>query len=317
MDSHGLDRVEELCAIVYGGKQVPQNTLAEAHKVLLALQTGAIFLPQVQYLLSNAKTPLSLLYGINSVYHIVNKDWNNIPSNIQTELVPFFLSFLADSQQTNVTFIRTSALRCLCRIVREGWLANKSFHGIFEQIKKFLESGSRAHCLLGLQILSNLVIEFDVTNSEHNNSYSTSRAVNSYGYRVMPRYDATKRLISQSFREQGLNNAFLLAIAYVDKGKESGFAEILKEALTTLHITLKFDFVGTGQESTDEGVSCLYIPMGWAENIARDKSLQHLFDIYNLQWSSASGANDALLLKKESASLSLQILSKIIVLVLF
>lgn len=307
MNVQGLNRVEELCLIVYGGKKVNSEVTAEAHKVLLALQTSSTFLPQVQFLLLNSKTPYSLLYGINSMLNIIQKDWKNVPISTQKELIPFLLTFLVEGNHGDVKFILNAAIRCLCRVVREGWMSNKEFHGIFDEVKKLLDSTSRKHCLLGLQIVSTLVTEFDVTNSENGiNKPLTHNGISTYGYRVVARYDASKRLLSQAFREQGLNKVFQISLAFIDKAKENNIPDVLQYSLEVLLACLEFDFVGTGQGLSDESVSCLYIPMEWAEKVARDKSVSRLFEIYNTQWSDSDSTNETQ--RKASATLCLKVL---------
>lgn len=327
MNDQGLQRVEELCNIVYGTVRSSPTIVADAHKTLLALQTSATFLPQIKYLTEKASSTYVLLYAINSLTQIVTKDWNSIRADVQQDLVSFLLTFLANTQSMsnptsgttsgnqqneatgesgvvnggvfsdkqvgsqnralNVKFITKSMIKCLCRVIKQGWLQNESFRGIFAHIKQLLRSGSKAHCVLGLQILADLVAEFDLTAQENvsNSIHSSSVNFNSYGYGIVARYDTSKRMLSQAFREQnGLSQCFMLALEYTQQAQQDGDRDILKEALNTLHACLTYDFVGTGQESNDESVSCLYIPTEWADHIARAKSLRLIFQIYQMQW---------------------------------
>ena len=50
MNAQGLNRVEQLCSIVYGGAPTSDVERVEAHKTLLTLQTSAHFIPQVSVL---------------------------------------------------------------------------------------------------------------------------------------------------------------------------------------------------------------------------------------------------------------------------
>lgn len=217
-----------------------------------------------------------MLFASRSLLQIITRDWKNISTDQRLELVRVIMQKLANIRDGDInqatSYITRSLIQVVSRITKLGWAGNEKHRAIFNDVVQFLQAGG-PHAVLGLRVLSELVNEFDqgLTNSDAG------------------RMNSQDRLAAQAFREQGgLTRAFKLALESVQRYHQNNERLLLKEALHTLHSCLSYDFVGNGQDDSDDVVSCLYIPLDWAEHVARAPAIHLFFDIYKRQWQVAN-----------------------------
>jgi len=271
MEDAELKKLENMCVLLFSGQQeVSLIERLEAQRWLLRLQSSAQFLPQLQYTLEKTQSQYALLFAAKGLSMILSKDWRNVTSAQRIQLQQFLLQMLTKSSDPS-HFVTKALIQTLCLLTKMGWVSDRQLRGLMTEIMKFLQAGVQ-YAVLGLRILSELVLEFELGRNEPSG-----------------RVDAESRQIAQAFKEHdGLSKAFLLALESVNRAFNSQDPArdrpVLKEALKTLQTCLAFDFVGTGHNESDDVVACLYIPIEWTKDIANANALRMLFNIYKAQW---------------------------------
>jgi exportin-7 len=155
-----------------------------------------------------------------------------------------------------------SLIQLIARVTKHGWFDfDKSkgyiFRDILDEIGKFLQ-GSVAHCIIGIQVLHELVVEM--------NTVESARSL------------ANHRKVAGSFRDETLYDVFTLSTTLLQQTiVTDGQQQILIEWLLKLcSICLCFDFIGNSSDESSDDFTTVQIPTNWRP-LFRDFSTLNLF----------------------------------------
>lgn len=187
----------------------------------------------------------------------------------------YVLNYLATRPNLQ-NFVIQALVALLAKLTKYGWFDSSKeeyvFRNIVEDVKIFLK-GSVEHCMIGVQILSQLTNEINqLADSDIGLSYSRHRK------------------IASTFRDYQLFEIFTLACNLLsqarDNAKNLNFHDdarhgLMSQALGLARNCLSFDFIGTQLDDATDEVSVVQIPTGWRAAFLDDNSLKMFFDLYH------------------------------------
>lgn len=179
------------------------------------------------------------------------------------------LGYLAQKGPSLEKFVTTSLIQMLCRLTKYGWFDDEQHREIVSEVTKFLQA-TVDHCIIGLQILSELVTEVNLPVAGRNITFH--------------------RKIAVSFREESLFPIFQVALTTLRQlqlhnilgaspNQENRLGE---QALALLIKCLSFDFIGTNPDESSDETGSLQVPTSWRSVIQEPQTLQLLFDFYKV-----------------------------------
>ncbi|KAF4035500.1 Importin-beta N-terminal domain [Phytophthora infestans] len=265
MDANQLRELETLCRVLYeSGNEVER---AHAQQAVLILQSSAEYIPQCQYVLDNSSSPYALLVASTSLTKLITSHWNNFTTPQRVDIRNYVLGYLAQKGPTLEKFVTTSLIQMVCRLTKYGWFDDEQHREIVAEVTKFLQA-TVDHCVIGLQILSELVTEMDLPVAGRNITFH--------------------RKIAVSFREDSLFRIFQVALTSIKQLQMHNIrgatpqqeARMGDQALSLLIKCLSFDFIGTNPDESSEETGSLQVPTSWRSVIQDPDTLQLLFDFY-------------------------------------
>lgn len=265
MDRSQLENLEMLCKMLYTG--VNEADRARAQQSVLILQSSAEYIPQCQYVLDNSSSPYALLVASTSLTKLITTHWNNFTAPQRVDIRNYVLGYLAQKGPTMEKFVKSSLVQMLCRLTKFGWFDDEQHREILSEVTKFLQA-TVDHCIIGLQILNELVTEM--------NSPVAGRNI------------AFHRKIAVSFREEALFQIFQVALATLRQLHLNNVVGATQEqklrmgdfALSLAIKSLSFDFIGTNPDESADEAGSIQIPTAWRAVIQDPQTMQLLFDFY-------------------------------------
>lgn len=177
------------------------------------------------------------------------------------------LGYLAQKGPTLEKFVTTSLIQMVCRLTKFGWFDDEQHREIVNEVTKFLQA-TVDHCVIGLQILNELVTEMNLPVAGRNITFH--------------------RKIAVSFREDSLYRIFQVALTTL---KQLQVHNILgatptqeqrmgDQALSLVIKCLSFDFIGTNPDESADETGSLQVPTSWRPLVQDPQTMQLLFDFY-------------------------------------
>ncbi|GLE09040.1 hypothetical protein PINS_up020585 [Pythium insidiosum] len=156
----------------------------------------------------------------------------------------------------------------LCRLTKFGWFDDEQHREIVDEVTKFLQA-TVDHCIIGLQILNELVTEMNLPVAGRNITFH--------------------RKIAVSFREEALFRIFQVSLTTLRQlqmhnigGATADQEQRLGDHALSLAIkALSFDFIGTNPDESADEVGSLQVPTSWRQVIQDPQTMQLLFDYYS------------------------------------
>lgn len=179
----------------------------------------------------------------------------------------YVLGYLAQKGPTLEKFVTTSLIQMVCRLTKFGWFDDEQHREIVNEVTKFLQA-TVDHCIIGLQILNELVTEMNLPVAGRNITFH--------------------RKIAVSFREDSLYRIFQVALTTLKQlhvhnirgatpAQESRMGD---QALSLVIKCLSFDFIGTNPDESADETGSLQVPTSWRPLIQDPQSMQLFFDFY-------------------------------------
>ncbi|KAJ0402462.1 hypothetical protein ATCC90586_009282 [Pythium insidiosum] len=265
MDAAQLQTLETLCSALY--ESVHESERAHAQQAVLVLQSSAEYIPQCQYVLDNSTSPYALLVASSSLTKLITTHWNNFTTPQRIDIRNYVLGYLAQKGPTLQKFVTTSLIQMLCRLTKFGWFDDEQHREIVDEVTKFLQA-TVDHCIIGLQILNELVTEMNLPVAGRNITFH--------------------RKIAVSFREEALFRIFQVSLTTLRQlqmhnigGATPDQEQRLGDHALSLAIkALSFDFIGTNPDESADEVGSLQVPTAWRQVIQDPQTMQLLFDYY-------------------------------------
>jgi exportin-7 len=179
----------------------------------------------------------------------------------------YVLGYLAQKGPSMEKFVTTSLIQMVCRLTKFGWFDDEQHREIVNEVTKFLQA-TVDHCIIGLQILNELVTEMNLP--------------------VAGRNVAFHRKIAVSFREDALFRIFQVSLTTLKQLQMHNIAGATKDqeqrlgdfALGLAIKCLSFDFIGTNPDESADETGSIQVPTSWRQVIQDPQTMQLLFDYY-------------------------------------
>ncbi|KAH9161707.1 hypothetical protein LEN26_001316 [Aphanomyces euteiches] len=266
MDANELKQVEMLCTALYQSSNEMERSMAQ--QSILALQSSAEHIPRCQYILDNSACMYALLVASASLTKLISTHWNNFTPSQRIDIRNYVLGYLAQKGPNLEKYVTTSLIQLVCRLTKFGWFDDEQFRELNHEVSKFLQA-TVDHCIIGLQILNELVTEMNQPVSGRNLTFH--------------------RKIAVAFREASLYHIFQVALTTVKTlqmknipgaslDQENRMADL---ALNLAIKCLSFDFIGTNPDESSEDAGALQVPSSWRSIIQEPETMQLLFDFYH------------------------------------
>lgn len=265
--------LEVLCKQLYESQDASRRT--EAEKALVTFQNASDSLQKCQLLLERSDSAYSQLLATTTLTKLISRTAQVLSLQQRIDIRNYVLTYLYN-QPKLTQFVIQGLVTLFARITKLGWFDAKEeefvFRDVIQDVTKFLQ-GSADHCMIGVQLLSQITCEMNqISEADANRSLTKHRK------------------IASSFRDTQLFEIFqlscnLLRTAY-DQRKSLNFNdesqhELLKQLLRLAHNCLTFDFIGTSTDESSDDLCTVQIPTSWRPAFLEFSTLQLFFDLYS------------------------------------
>jgi len=248
--------------------------MTEAEKALVTFQNASDSLNKCQLLLERGDSPYSQILATSTLTKLISRTAQVLSLQQRIDIRNYVLTYLY-GQPKLTQFVVQGLVTLFARITKLGWFDVKEddfvFRDVINDVTKFLQ-GSAEHCMIGVQLLSQLTCEMNqISEADANRSLTKHRK------------------IASSFRDTQLFEIFqlsgtLLRTAY-DQRKSLNFNdesqhELLKQLLRLAYNCLTFDFIGTSTDESSDDLCTVQIPTSWRPAFLEFSTLQLFFDLY-------------------------------------
>lgn len=213
------------------------------------------FCPQVAYAQKFAAWCLTKL---------VTAFWAQIGPEERIQLRNYILNYLANKGPQLEHFVCLELSTLLCRVTKYGWNDSEIHKSIVDDISRFLDA-SEEHCIIGLQVLTRLVSDMNVTIPTVRRTITHSQS----------------RKISLSFRDLLLLKIFNISMTTLTKFMQPPAHTKLRTCSLQLALTcLSFDFVGSTLDDSNEDIGTLHPPSTWHVVVEDPNTVKIFLDVY-------------------------------------
>ena len=261
---------EQLCDGLVRGV----GDIAVAQSRILELEDNSEFHHQCRFILETSTQSPAQMVALRCLHSLMTKYWNNYDHELRNGLRSFTMNYLANRVDSLINFNVIQLTKCICRAAKLGWFDTDEARTIVDDTRTLMGMSIK-HYSVGLQLLNNLVHEFD---------------------RSIPGKPLTShRKTAVSFRDQCLYQIFCLAFETLKQIKSNGtitLAEgpysltdeeqsvIIKLCLNVNVTCLSFDFIGTNPEDSQEDVGTVQVPGVWRDLISEVANLTLYFEFH-------------------------------------
>ena len=186
----------------------------------------------------------------------------------------FLVNLLATKGLSLEEFAIKGVVQVICRITKFGWFdAGDGMKQIVSSTSQFLQHTVR-HCIIGLRILNDLVMEMNYKNKN----------------RSMTQH----RKVAVSFRDASLFQVFEISLSMLNqvatrsidlsalRPDEASVVEdkIIDESLALVTACMNFDFLGSNPDEDGADATSVQVPATWRERLQSGSTLRVLFNLY-------------------------------------
>uniref|UniRef100_A0A2M4A7B9 Putative nuclear transport receptor ranbp16 importin beta superfamily n=1 Tax=Anopheles triannulatus TaxID=58253 RepID=A0A2M4A7B9_9DIPT len=272
-----VEQLEVLCKQFYESQDAQLR--AEAEKALYLFQEDSDALSKCQILLDRSDSSYSQLLATTTLTKLVTKNIQVLRIQQRVDIRNYVLTYLATRPNLQ-SFVIQALVSLLVKITKLCWIDMHErelvFQNILQDVKEFL-GGSVEHCMIGVQILSQLTVEM-------NQQSETACNLNSL----------KQRRIASLYLDSKLYDIFILACTLLSQAKDNmcknlKYADSAQQGLFT-HLLelarncLSFDFVGATTDESSDDISTVQIPTNWRPAFldSESDSLKLFFDLYHV-----------------------------------
>lgn len=190
--------------------------------------------------------------------------WLQIGLDERTQLRNYVLNYLANQGPQLEGFVIDELISLLCCLIKLGWNDGDTYKSIVDDISRFLDA-SEDHCIIGLQVLTCLVTEMNVSIPNLRRTITHSQS----------------RKISLNFRDLHLLKIFNASLQMLSKVIQTPSHNKLRYCTIRLaHACLSFDFVGSVLDESNEDVGTLHPPSTWHTVVEDPNTVNIFIDVY-------------------------------------
>ncbi|XP_044003499.1 exportin-7 isoform X1 [Aphidius gifuensis] len=272
-DEQEVQQLELLCTQLYESQDSTHR--AEAEKALVGFQNAPDTLTKCQLLLDRGDSAYAQLLAATTLTKLVSRSAQGLSLQQRLDIRNYVLNYLA-TQPKLPNFVIQALVTLFARISKLGWFDSDKddyvFRNVVGDISKFLQ-GSVEHCMVGVQLLSQLTCEMNqISEADANRSLTKHRK------------------IAASFRDTQLFEIFRLSCSLLstarDNCKNLNFNDEAQHGLMTQLLRLArncltFDFIGTSTDESSDDLCTVQIPTSWRPAFLDFTTLKLYFDLYH------------------------------------
>nr|CAD7194109.1 unnamed protein product [Timema douglasi] len=266
-------QLELLCKQLYESQDSAHR--AEAEKALVGFQNAPDTLSKCQLLLDRGDSCYAQLLAATTLTKLVSRSAQGLSLQQRVDIRNYVLNYLA-TQPKLPNFVIQALVTLFARISKLGWFDSDKeefvFRNVVTDISKFLQ-GSVEHCMVGVQLLSQLTCEMNqISEADANRSLTKHRK------------------IASSFRDTQLFEIFRLSCSLLGTARENckslnfsdeGQHGLMTQLLRLAHNCLTFDFIGTSTDESSDDLCTVQIPTSWRPAFLDFTTLKLFFDLYH------------------------------------
>eukprot|EP00743_Colponemidia_sp_Colp-15_P003638 GILK01003927.1.p1 GENE.GILK01003927.1~~GILK01003927.1.p1 ORF type:complete len:1093 (+),score=213.84 GILK01003927.1:212-3490(+) len=274
MNAAEQQQIEALCECLYRVDQFGEIERRQAQQSLQPLLEDSEHFPKLQYLLDNSQSNYTQVVVANALKSQITKHWSNFTPQQRVDIRNYLLAFLAKRGPSLWPYVITPVIQLIARITKLGWFDEPQHREITQEVTKFLQA-TADHCILGLQILTELVSDMNLP--------TKGRTLTQH------------RKIAVSFRDHSLLHIFQLSLTTIRqfhlqlvKPAEAAPSSNVAKAPAALDWGLRlakqclaYDFIGTSSDESSDDVSSVQLPSSWREIVEDPGTVQLFFDVYS------------------------------------
>uniref|UniRef100_A0A803LT89 Importin N-terminal domain-containing protein n=1 Tax=Chenopodium quinoa TaxID=63459 RepID=A0A803LT89_CHEQI len=152
-----LEQLEALCERLYNSQDSAERAYAENTLKCFSQDTSCI--PQLEYILENARNPYAVLFASSSLLKHITQ--NILPLQLQLQIRNHVVNYLASRSANLEHFVATSLIQLVCRVSKLGWFVDDKFQELISDSVNFMNQQEAAHYAMGLKVLNQLVSEMN------------------------------------------------------------------------------------------------------------------------------------------------------------
>lgn len=266
-------QLELLCKQLYESQDSAHR--AEAEKALVGFQNAPDTLTKCQLLLDRGDSAYAQLLAATTLTKLVSRSALGLSLQQRLDIRNYVLNYLA-TQPKLPNFVIQALVTLFARISKLGWFDSDKddyiFRNVVNDVTKFLQ-GSVEHCMIGVQLLSQLTCEMNqISEADANRSLTKHRK------------------IASSFRDTQLFEIFRLSCSLLGTARENckslNFNDEAQHGLMTQLLRLAqncltFDFIGTSTDESSDDLGTVQIPSSWRPAFLDFTTLKLFFDLYH------------------------------------
>nr|CAH7736012.1 unnamed protein product [Callosobruchus chinensis] len=273
-DEQEIRQLELLCKQLYESQDTSVRTAAE--KTLVGFQDGPDALTKCQVLLDRGDSCYAQLLAATTLTRLVSRSAQGLSLQQRVDIRNYVLNYLATRPKLP-NFVVQALVTLFARITKLGWFDTHKdefvFRNVVADIGKFLQGSSVEHCMIGVQLLSQLTCEMNqISEVEANRSLTKHRK------------------IASSFRDTQLFEIFRLSCTLLGNARENcknlNFNDesqhgLMTQLLRLAQNCLTFDFIGTSTDESSDDLCTVQIPTSWRPAFLDFTTLKLFFDLYH------------------------------------
>ncbi|KAH0956372.1 hypothetical protein HN011_009423 [Eciton burchellii] len=266
-------QLELLCKQLYESQDSAHR--AEAEKALVAFQNAPDTLTKCQLLLDRGDSAYAQLLAATTLTKLISRSAQGLSLQQRLDIRNYVLNYLA-TQPKLPNYVIQALVTLFARISKLGWFDSDKdefvFRNVVSDVTKFLQ-GSVEHCMIGVQLLSQLTCEMNqISEADANRSLTKHRR------------------IASSFRDTQLFEIFRLSCTLLSTARENckslNFNDeaqhgLIRQLLKLAQNCLTFDFIGTSTDESSDDLNTVQIPTSWRPAFLDFTSLKLFFDLYH------------------------------------
>ncbi|VVC45632.1 Armadillo-type fold,Armadillo-like helical,Importin-beta, N-terminal domain [Cinara cedri] len=275
-DLQSIRSLEMLCKQMYESRDAA--LCVEAEKALVSFQNSNTpdTLSKCQMLLERADSHYSQLLATTTITKLLSRTPLTLNLDQRIQIRNYILNYLATRPKLP-SFVVQALVLLFAKITKQGWFDGEkdsfAFRNVVSDISVFLQGMNVEHCMIGVQLLSQLTTEMNTVAD-----VESHRAVLKH------------RKVASSFRDTQLFEIFRMSCQMLrsanDNRKNLNFTDetqhgFMSRCLQLAQNCLTYDFIGTTCDESSDDICTVQIPTGWRPAFLEQSTLTLFFDLYH------------------------------------
>ncbi|KAH9602305.1 hypothetical protein KSS87_012983 [Heliosperma pusillum] len=248
-----LAQLEALCGRLYESQDYAERAYVE--NTLGCFSRDSNNIPQLQYILENARNPYAFSYCADASALILLFS-KLICVSAEGNLA---INYLAARGAELEHFVTSSVIQLLSRVTKFSWFDDDSFREIVKDTMTFFNQEAK-HYAVGLKALNQLVIEMNQRTAELS--------------------VVDHRKVTIKFRDEALLQIFEISLTSLHGLKTDAQPKLQELALSLSLQCLSFDFAGMPVDETSDDVGSIQLPANWKPVIEEPSTVNIYFEYY-------------------------------------